>query len=92
MIRANKTNIKKEKHCFELEWSVKASQKNEKHSCSPKNKNNYNISSTFYKSYTFENHKLVQKGWGRENNSSKTTAFPKKTKSIYKRSEILNYN
>lgn len=29
MIRVNKINIQKEKDCFELEWSVKAPQKNE---------------------------------------------------------------
>lgn len=59
MIRVNKINIKKEKYCFELEWLVKVLQKNEKYSCSLKNKNNYNISLIFYKFYIFENYKFV---------------------------------
>lgn len=44
-----------------MEWSVKASQKNEKNSCSPKNKNKYNISSTFYNDYIFKTTKLSKK-------------------------------
>lgn len=58
MIRANKINTQKEKDYCELEWSVKASQKKEKNSCSQKNKNKCKISSTFYK-HIFENYKVV---------------------------------
>ena len=69
----------------------------ENNSCSPKTKNKYNLSSPFYEFYSFENHKVVQKGWSSRNDSSKTkqnqkSYLPPKTKSIYKISGVFIYH
>lgn len=64
------------------------------HVAPPPKKQEFNISSTFLEAYIFKNHKVVQKGWGGEMTLKQTNkpAFPKKTKSIYNRSRILNYH